>query len=135
LRELVFKRIVLWLKKNKKSLIETSGLLVQLPEILSATCACYIDIEHHQLLEELQHRQYLEIAPLEEGEAGAGKKDEIVWHLDHLELKPRRQSRKSVFSCSQLIVLLSCAAVAVAGLLRLFEVLGVLPDTRPPERT
>lgn len=94
-----------WMKKNKEWLEGSNQLLSQLPELLSVTCTCVVEIEMEQLLEELKLRQLVEIAPLEPEETPEGHPDEVVWHLDHLDLRPRKYHTSSNFSCGRCLIL------------------------------
>lgn len=107
------------MKKNKKWMDETPKLLSLLPQVLSSTCACFVEIEYEQLLEELKMRQYVEIAPLDPEETDEQYADEVVWHMDHLDLKPRRFTTSSNFSCGRLLILLLSIAMMVSTLLQL----------------
>lgn len=121
------------MKKNKKHLEESPAAVHDLADFLSCTTMCYVEIEYHQLLDELKHRQLVEIAPLEEGESEVGHRDEVVWHLDHLEIQPRAYRTASNFSCSRLIVMFSIMAIFLSTFLKLAGDFGFLQNkpTRP----
>jgi hypothetical protein len=135
MRDLVYKRALLWMKKNKKWIVESEHLLSQLPDVLSVASSCYIEIEHHQLFEELKLRQYIEIAPLESEETDEGHSDEIVWHMDHLDLRPRARFNQSNFSCGRLIILIITLGMFTSMILKAFQNFGLLTDPKPAERT
>ena len=112
------------MKRNKEWLESTREVLYQLPELLSVTCTCIVEIELEQLLEELKLRQLVEIAPLEPEETPEGHPDEVVWHLDHLDLKPRKYPRSSNFSCGRCIILIIVIMTGVSSLIQVAQLFG-----------
>lgn len=128
MRDLVFKRCILWMKKNKKWISESPDFLFSLPETLSAACAVYIEIEYHELLEELKMRQLVEIAPLEPEDTDDGYRDEIVWHLDHLDLRKREFFGRASFSFGRLLILFISIGILISSMLQVGEMFGWLKD-------
>jgi hypothetical protein len=134
LRDLVFKRALQWMKKNKQWISESPNMIFELPEILSAACAVSVEIEYHQLLEELKMRQYVEIAPLEPEETDEGYRDEVIWHLDHLDLRPRKHFPSSKYTCGRLVVMIITIGIMVSSVLQIGEKMGWLMDPNGPYR-
>lgn len=107
------------MKKNLQWIEKHESLLAQLPQVLSVACACYVEIDYEHLLEELKLRHYVEIAPLEPEETDEHHDNEVVWHMDHLELKPRRYEKFSSFSCSRILVLIIAVTMVISTILQL----------------
>ena len=120
------------MKRNKHWIERAERPLAELPEILSVVSACYLELDPSYLLEELKLRQHVEIAPLEPEETDSHQPDEVVWHLDHLDLKPRRYHSSSNFSCGRLIILLIILAIASSSLIKILQFVGLIKDPKQP---
>lgn len=123
------------MKKNVEWVKQSQSVLAELPQLLCVTCSCYVEIEYEQLLEELKLRKYVEVAPLEPEETPDQHEDEVVWHLDHLELKPRRYSKSSSFSCGKFIILLISLAMMISTILQVGGALSNLINPYQPRRS
>lgn len=132
LRDLVYRRALQWMKRNKTWIERADRPLSELPEILSVISTCYIELDPAQLLEELKMRQYVEIAPLEPEETDEAHDDEVVWHMDHLDLKSRRYHSSSNFSCGRLIVLIVVLAIVASSFIQIMEFVGLIKDPKQP---